>query len=53
MQLPISFLTLLVDVGDVILWNEIIFHHRLPHVEPCPSNRLVFVIYLFHHVPQV
>jgi hypothetical protein len=52
MQLPTSFLILPINIGDVILSNEIIFHHELPQVDPCPPNRLVFVIYLFHHVPQ-
>ncbi len=52
MQPPTSFLILLVDIGDVILWIEIIFHHGLPHVDPCPPNRLVFVVYLFHRMLQ-
>jgi len=53
MQSPTSLLMLLVNIGDVILLNEIIFHHGLPHVDPCPPNRLGFVVYLFHCVPQV
>ncbi len=52
MQLPTSLFILLVDIVDVILLNEIILHHGLPHVDPCPPNRLEFVVYLFHRVPQ-
>jgi hypothetical protein len=52
MQLPTSFLMLLVNTIDVILLNDIIFHHGLPHVDPCPPNCLGFVIYLFHRVLQ-
>jgi hypothetical protein len=52
MQLPTSFLMLLVNTIDVILLNDIIFHHGLPHVDPCPPNCLGFVVYLFHRVPQ-
>jgi hypothetical protein len=37
-QLPTSFLMLLVDIIDVILLNEIIFYHGLPHIDPCPHG---------------
>jgi hypothetical protein len=53
MQWPTSFLVLPIDINDVILSNEIIFHHGLPQIDPFPPNHLMFVIYLFHHVPQV
>jgi hypothetical protein len=53
MQLPTSFLVIPIDIGDVTLSNEIIFHHGFPHVDPCPPNHLMFVVYLFHCVPQV
>jgi hypothetical protein len=47
-----SFLVLLIEISDVILLNEIFFRHGLPRVDPCPPNRLVFIVYLLHHVPQ-
>jgi hypothetical protein len=52
MQLPTCLFILLVDIVDVILLNEIIFDHGLPHVDPCPPNHLGFVVYLFHSMPQ-
>jgi hypothetical protein len=52
MQPTTSFLMLLFDMGDVILLNEIILHHGLPHVDPCSPNCLEFVVHLFHRVPQ-
>jgi len=53
MQPPISFLVLSINIDDVILSNEIIFHHVLPQIDPCPPNHLMFVVYLFQCVPQV
>jgi hypothetical protein len=41
-----------INIVDVILLNDIIFHHGVPHVDPCPPNCLGFVVYLFHYVPQ-
>jgi len=33
MQPPISFLVIPINIGDVILSNEIIFHHGLPQID--------------------
>jgi hypothetical protein len=33
MQAPISFLVFPINIGDVILSNEIIFHHGLPQID--------------------
>jgi len=49
MQPPTSFLMLLIDIDDIILSNEIIFHNGLPHIDPRPPNRLVFVVFISLH----